>query len=271
MKFAFDHLVFFSNKPEDALLPLKNKGIHAVNGGRHENWGTYNSLAYFGLSYIEFLGVEKLDIAEQQDDNRLVTEIVEKLVGKKQEGPAKIAIRTNNLDELAAKFKEAGFTVYGPLPGERTRSDGQVINWSLLFPESKTSELSLPFFIQWEKSDEERLAEIEEQGLVGTHTAGNPTFTNAAFVVRDLEKTLQEWGRLVDLPVSAEFTDLALNARCKTLKLAGTELLFCTPIGEGIAQKVLQEKGETPFMVTLNGTKQEQMYEMQDAYWRFED
>ncbi|GHH99526.1 VOC family protein [Neobacillus kokaensis] len=269
MEFAFDHLVIFSNKPENAILPLKNIGIHAVNGGRHENWGTYNSLTYFGLSYIEFLGVENPSIAEQQEDNRLVTEIVEKLVHETKEGPAKIAIRTNQLEELAEKFKHEGFKVYGPLPGERIRADGQVIKWSLLFPESNTSELSLPFFIQWEKTDEERHAEFEEQGLIGAHPAGNLTFDNVVFVVRDLEKTLQGWGKLLDLPISEEYIDPVLNARCKTLKLAGTGLVFCTPMGDGFAQTVLQEKGETPFLVTLNGTKQEQLFKMQEGYWRF--
>ncbi|MCM3571026.1 VOC family protein [Neobacillus mesonae] len=269
MDFEFDHLVFFSNKPEDTIGPLKQKGIHAVNGGRHENWGTYNSLTYFGLSYIEFLGVEHLSISEQQEENRLVTEIVEKLIHQHREGPAKLAIRTNQLDELAERFKAEGFMVYGPLPGERVRGDGKIIKWSLLFPESKTSELSLPFFIQWEKTDEERLAEFQEQGLTGSHTTGNPTFFHVGIVVRDLEKTLQEWRKLVDLPVTEAFLDTDLNARCQILKLAGTELLFCTPLGEGIAQKVLHEKGETPFLVNLNGTEQEQLYELMGGFWRF--
>lgn len=270
MDFAFDHLVFFSNKPEDALLPLKNKGIHAVNGGRHENWGTYNSLTYFGLSYIEFLGVENLSIAEQQRENRLVTQITEQLVKTDREGPAKIAIRTNHMEELAEKLTAEGFTVYGPLPGERVRADGQVIKWSLLFPESNSSELPMPFFIQWEKPDEERLGEFKEQALLESHTAGKLTFANVGFVVRDLEKTLEEWQKLVNLPITEEFNDPALNARCRTVKLPGTELLFCTPLGEGLTQKVLRENGETPFLVTLTGASQEQLFEMLNGYWRFQ-
>lgn len=269
MNFAFDHLVFFSNKPEETILPLKNKGIHTVHGGRHEHWGTYNSLAYFGLSYIEFLGIERLSLAEQEKENRLVTQIVEQLAKKHREGPAKIAIRTNDLSELAEKFKAEGFTVYGPLPGERVLADGEVIKWSLLFPESNNSELSLPFFIQWEKTDEERLAELKEQGLIGAHTAGNPKLASVGFVVHDLEKTLDEWGRLVKLPITKEYMDQSFNARCKNVELLGTELAFCTPLGEGIAQNVLQEKGETPFLVTLKDTHQQQQFEMLNGIWRF--
>ncbi|WP_042357181.1 VOC family protein [Bacillus rubiinfantis] len=266
---AFDHLVFLKNKPEEAITPLKDSGIHAVNGGRHQNWGTYNSLTYFGLSYIEFLGVENQAVAEQQRENRLVVETVDKLLREGMEGPAKIAIRTDRIQELAEQLEHAGFTVYGPLPGERTRADGQVIKWSLLFPESNQTELSLPFFIQWEKSDEERLAEFKEQGLVGAQTTGSPQFAHVGFAVRDLEETVGLWEKLLNLPISEEFVDDELQARCKTIKLPGTELVFCSPLGEGMVQTVIQERGECPFLVTLRDTKRERLLELFAGYWKF--
>ena len=270
MNFSFDHLVWFFEKPEEAILPLKYKGIRAVNGGRHETWGTYNSLTYFGLSYIEFLGIENLLIAEKQEDNRLITHIVQRLSKENQEGPARIAIRTDRIGELAVKLKEEGFTVYGPLPGERVRTDGQVIKWSLLFPESAENDLPLPFFIQWEKSDEERLSEFEQQGLLGSHVEGSPKFDSVGFVVHNLDQTIATWRKLFDLKQSEEFIDSTINARCRKLELSGTKLLFCTPLGEGPAERVLKEKGETPFLVNLVGTKQNHFFEMLNGYWRFQ-
>jgi hypothetical protein len=271
MQFSFDHLVWFSKQPEEALLPLKIRGIHAINGGRHENWGTYNSLTYFGLSYIEFLGIENLLIAEKQEENRLVTQIVEQLAKENREGPAKIAIRTDCIDKLAEKLKEEGFTVYGPLPGERVRADGQVIRWSLLFPENTAANtLSLPFFIQWEKADIERLSNLEEQGLIGSHFAGNPKFESVGFVVHNLEQTIATWKKLFDLKQSEEFIDPTINARCRKLELFGTKLLFCTPLGEGLAEKVLKERGESPFLVNLIDTKQSDCFEMLNGYWSFQ-
>ena len=85
MNFTFDHLVWFYKNPEYAINPLSAKGIHAVKGGRHESWGTYNSLSYFDLSYIEFLGIDHLSIAEQHNENRLVTQIVQQL-GRRKSG-----------------------------------------------------------------------------------------------------------------------------------------------------------------------------------------
>jgi len=57
VEFSFDHLVHFVQNPLGAMEDAKKMGLHAFAGGNHEKWGTYNSLAYFGLSYIEFLGI----------------------------------------------------------------------------------------------------------------------------------------------------------------------------------------------------------------------
>jgi Glyoxalase-like domain len=269
MQLSFDHLVCFLKKPEEAILPLKERGIHAVKGGRHELWGTYNSLTYFGLSYIEFLGIENLSIAERHEDNRLITQIVDQLSKRKQEGPARIAVRTDSITKLTEKFKGKGYKVYGPIPGERVRSDGQVIRWSLLFPENEINELPLPFFIQWEKSDEERFVELEEQGLIDSSELG-AKFVSVGLIVKNLDQTINKWGELINLKPSEEFIDTTINARCRKLDLSGTMLLFCSPIGEGLAEKVLKEKGETTFLVNLSGTNQSQIFEMLDTVWRFQ-
>ncbi|PEL14340.1 VOC family protein [Bacillus sp. AFS017336] len=270
MNLSFDHLVWFFKKPEEAILPLKQKGIHVANGGRHKSWGTYNTLSYFGLNYIEFLGIENLSIAEKHDENRLITQIVEQLAKENREGPATIAIRTNQIEELAIKLKSEGLKVYGPLTGERIRADGQLIKWSLLFPESKEQKVLLPFFIEWEKTDEERYSELEHQGLIGSHELGEAKLESVGFVVNNLEKTLEVWKHLFDLKQGEEYIDTEINARCRILKLSGTNLLFCTPFGEGPAAKILKEKGETPFLVNIMNTNQSRFFEMLDGYWKFQ-
>lgn len=270
MQLFFDHLVWFFKKPEKAISPLKQRGLHVVKGGRHESWGTYNTLTYFGLSYIEFLGIENLSIAEKHGENRLITQIVQQLAKESREGPAKVAIRTNQIEELAIKLKEEGLTVYGPLTGERVRADGQVIRWSLLFPEYAENKVSLPFFIEWEKSDEERYSDLEEQRLIGSHIVGQPKLESVGFVVNDLDQTVEIWSKLFGLKQGEAYIDTEINARCRILELNGTNLLFCTPIGDGPAAKVLKEKGETPFLVNLTDTNQSHFFEMLDGYWRFQ-
>jgi Glyoxalase-like domain len=270
MNFSFDHLVWFHHKPENAITPLSEAGIHVVKGGRHESWGTYNTLSYFGLSYLEFLGIEQIEIAEQHEENRLITQIVQQLSKENKEGPAKIAIRTNQINELAIKLKQDGYTVYGPHPGQRVTADGEVISWSLLFIEDQPNQLSLPFFIQWEKDDKERLSAFKQQGMLGRHRSENSQFESVGFVVRDLEKTIKTWGKLLNLTPSDAFRDEGLHAHCQTLKFPGTNLLFCTPLGEGIAEKVLRERGEAPFHVHLSNTNQSSFFEDLNGYWRFQ-
>jgi hypothetical protein len=270
MKFSFDHLVWFHHKPENAIQPLTEKGIHVVQGGRHESWGTYNTLSYFDLSYIEFLGIERLAVAEQHEENRLISQIVQQLSKENREGPAKIAIRTDQINELAIKLRKDGHTVYGPLQGQRVTANGEVIQWTLLFIEDHPNELSLPFFIQWKKSDKERLSALKEQGLLSRHSGENSKFESVGFVVRDLEESIRTWGKLLNLTPSEEFRDEVLHARCQTLELPGTNLLFCTPLGEGPAEKVLQERGETPFLVSLSKTNQNSFFELLNGYWRFQ-
>ncbi|EIJ78482.1 hypothetical protein PB1_13029 [Bacillus methanolicus PB1] len=67
MSFAFDHLVHFVEEPEEAIAILKENGIYAVEGGVHENCGTYNALSYFDLSYIEFLSTYDRKLVEQTE------------------------------------------------------------------------------------------------------------------------------------------------------------------------------------------------------------
>jgi hypothetical protein len=266
MQFSFDHLVWFSKKPEDAIGPLKQTGIRVIPGGRHETWGTYNTLSYFGLSYLEFLGIENLQLAETYHENRLITHIVEVLPRENGEGPATIAVRTDKIEELAERLKQEGFTVYGPIPGERVTTDGQTIRWSLLFPELDTEDLRMPFFIQWEKADEERHAEFQEKGLL----KGQPKFQSVGFAVHDLENTTTTWGKLLNHTPGEEYIDSNLNASCRKLALEGTELLFCSPLGEGPVATTLKQKGETPFLISLAETGKNQFFEMLNGYWQLQ-
>jgi hypothetical protein len=269
MKLSFDHLVWFHHKPEDVIQPLTDQGIYVVHGGRHESWGTYNTLSYFDLSYIEFLGIEQLSIAEKHKENRLITQIVEQLAKGNQEGPAKIAIRTNQIHELAINLRQDGRTVYGPLPGQRMTAAGEVIRWTLLFIEDHSNQLSFPFFIQWEKSDEERLSAFKEQGMLGRHSGENSKFVSVGFVVKDLDETIRIWGKLLNLTPGEEFRDEVMNARCQILKLPGTNLLFCTPLGKGPAEMALHDRGETPFLVNISQNNQNSFCELLNGHWRF--
>src|SRR5690606_6415512 len=126
-------------------------GIHAVEGGSHPDWGTANTLCYFELSYIEYLGVENPAVAGKARSNPLVRQALEDL--SHGEGPARIALRTDDLAEAARLLEKQGWKTSGPFPGSRTRPDGTLLRWSLLFPEGPAAELHPPFLIRTAHSD----------------------------------------------------------------------------------------------------------------------
>lgn len=111
----FDHLVHaVHGTPEEAAKQMQELGFHTALGGEHTIWGTWNSLSYFDLSYIEFLAVQHEEKAKEAE-NPLVQETVVKLQGG--EGMLQIAIRTDAIEELADKFSKYGLQTIDHLKG----------------------------------------------------------------------------------------------------------------------------------------------------------
>jgi hypothetical protein len=254
MNIAFDHLVHFvKDDPVHAVELVKQHGFHAVAGGRHEAWGTYNGLCYFDLSYIEFLAVENPIVARQATDNDLIRQALRELAVA--EGLGRVAIRTDDIRQLAEYMRKQGLAVTGPLPGSRTRADGSVIKWSLLFPEYDAGKLPLPFFIEWEQPDEQRRLDLQNRQVIAPHPAGELRLSYVAFAVSELEQTVNAWKNCLGLVTGEVFTDSELNARCQEILLPGGNLRFCSPLGSGLVADVLQTRGECPFLVSISGAK----------------
>lgn len=259
MRLSLDHLVhFIDREPQEGVQAMKRLGLHAVAGGRHENWGTYNSLCYFDLTYIEFLAIENRSVAEGEQENGLIKQIVAELPGG--EGVGQIALRTNRIGELAEHFQEMGLQTTGPLPGSRTRSDGSVINWQMLFVDSEHSGPTLPFFIQWAQSDQERRSDLTSRGIIAPHPAGELNVQHVAYAVRELADHVANWQSWFGFQAGEPFIDNELNAVCQALHCDGGNILFCAPQGPGMVADALASRGEKPFLVRLTGSgaKQEQ-------------
>jgi hypothetical protein len=130
MKLKLDHIVhFIDRQPHEAVEKLKAEGIYASMGGRHPLWGTFNSVAYFQSSYIEFLAVEDASIAVSSD-NPLIQQLTKGV--KKGERIGQICFRTDHIQALQEKFTENGLNSVIH-EGRRTRNDGKLIQWKMLF------------------------------------------------------------------------------------------------------------------------------------------
>lgn len=258
--FQFDHIVHFVDKPEEVIEELKKAKIHAVEGGAHENKGTYNALSYFDLSYIEYLGTYDRSLVVQLGSPR--HGLTETLLKKNfEEGLVRFSIRTTDIEGVAKHLQEQELTVVGPEPLYRKRPDGSIISWKLLFVGEENNSLKLPFIIQWDDDDDKRRLEQIEHGVIGKQPE-NLKFAGVTFAVVDAEYTAKKWSKYLGLELEKAYVDSDLNAYVYVLTLPGGDLFFTSPIGAGVVADVLKKRGESPFQVNLSGAEEARTFEL---------
>lgn len=265
--FQFDHFIHFVNSPEKAKEALQEIGLHAVNGGRHEHHGTYNTLSYYGLSYIELIGVFDKSLVEDQAeyDHSLRATIV---ASDYKEGGARIALRSKDLEADAERFKKLGLEVVGPTPLSRTRPDGSVVSWKLLFVGKKGVYPELPFFIEWDESDEDRLKDLKERGTIAEHPLGDVTLQSVGIATKDISTVVENWSEYLQLEIGDSYIDESLNAKAQVLHLEGGNIVFYEPLGEGKVKEIIETHGEKPFLIQFKNAKEEKDIEVFGAIYR---
>ncbi|HHT7239735.1 MULTISPECIES: VOC family protein [Bacillus] len=248
---AFDHLVHAVHcTPEEAAKQIQALGFHTALGGEHTNWGTWNSLCYFDLSYIEFLAVQHEEKAKEAE-NPLVQETVVKL--QNGEGMLQIAIRTDAIEELVVKFSKHGLHTIGPFEGKRVRKDGHLLEWKMLFVKQEVDGPKLPFFIQWNETDEERRHDLRKIGMIAEHQNKVEEIETIHYAVKNVRETVQKWNEVMGLTVSAVIRNEKWNAECQSVSFGNISVQFCEPIGEGLVKERLMQYGEYPFAVGFKG------------------
>lgn len=242
MSLQFDHLVQQVASPEDTKAFLNEHHIHTVNGGQHTMWGTYNTLSYFGLTYIEQIAVYNRDLFE--DAAKLPYSLHHSFKrGKEQFGFSRIALRTTNIEGEAKRLRALGFEVYGPDACSRTRPDGSVIEWKLLHFGKPNLAIDFPFFIEWADEDSERLAQLKKGGALDTQQS--LSMTSVQFVVRNVDETVALWQDVLQLPAAT------LHETYTSLYLPNMRLDFYDDT------EILADNKEGPFAVTLTDSTRE--------------
>lgn len=267
MQFKFDHLVHFTDKPEDTKEELKALGLHVVDGGRHEDGGTYNTLTYFDLSYIELIGVFDRKLAESDAEKYSLRDTFQK--NHFEDGMSKVAFRSDNLCRDRAYFESLGLEVHGPLPLSRERPDGSVLSWKLLYIGDGEDHLGLPFFIEWGEPDDARREDLTEQKTLGIHERGALYVDSVGMAVKDSEATMKKWASYFNLVPGEVFYDASLAATGHRLNLGGGDIVFYTPDKDGVVSRVLNDRGETPFMVDIGGAEDQGQFEVKNGLYRF--
>ncbi|AIY04316.1 hypothetical protein Plano_0351 [Planococcus sp. PAMC 21323] len=157
-----DHIVHFVQKnPKETVSQWRAQGLPASPGGQHINWGTQNVLLYLKNCYIEWLSVERHEVATDVDHP------LTRLLMHDQVGFGTICLRTKAIGELNQDLQERGIETTGVLDAERRTEEGELIKWKMLFiKEPISTKLPTPFFIEWQESDEQRYHKLREKGVV---------------------------------------------------------------------------------------------------------
>lgn len=248
MNLTLDHIVhFIKGEPAAAAEKWRDHGYKAIPGGSHENWGTYNSLLYIGHSYLEFLSIEKNEIA-LRTDNPLIKQLTEEIPNGG--GIGQICFRTNNIEELQAELTKKGIETLPIFDGSRKRGDGSILSWKMLFIK-KNPDYKFPFFIDWGMEDDKRFAELRQLGLIDEKLCDKKI--SAVYIASmDCEKSASAWQEI--LPASD--ADIYINSdgqeKRASIRIGSVNIIFCQPLsGHGRTREVLIKRGEKPFAVQL--------------------
>ncbi len=202
-----DHVVYFTEKePAQMVAEQQEVGRHAVVGGRHEKWGTHNALLYAKNAYVEWLSVEKMEIAEKVD-HPLTKLLLHDL--EQGDGWGTICLSVDGIEQFNEEVENKGFCTSGVLDAQRRTADGQLRKWKMLFVDQPVSnELPYPFFIEWEESEETRFSMLCESG---TFTSNNEKLEimECIFSVDDPLRESAEWAILLSQKVG-NADDIAL-------------------------------------------------------------
>lgn len=157
-----DHVVYFTAKsPKEVVKEQKAIGRHAVIGGSHERWGTYNALMYVKNAYVEWLSIEDKAVAEKAN-HPLPGQLLHD-----GEGWGTLCFSVHAIEMFNEKLQMKGFQTSGVLSAERKTVHGEVRKWKMLFVDQPISEqLPLPFFIEWEEEEAVRLEKLRADGTI---------------------------------------------------------------------------------------------------------
>lgn len=173
---VIDHLVLAGRDVTAGVADLARKsGVECAVGGKHDGWGTHNSLASLGTAFLEVIGVDPdqpepdqprpfgIDSMTEDDGFRLVTAAIRPSPGQ-------------TAQELVDIFTAHGFNP-GPLnEASRQTPDGSTLTWHLTSPSVLHLDGLVPFIIDW--GDTPHPADSTPPGLtIDAMVVGHPNAT----------------------------------------------------------------------------------------------
>ena len=138
-----DHILWAApDLDEGSRLFESLTGLAPARGGSHPGFGTRNSLVSLGDgTYFEIIAPDP--------DQSLTGNRGEQIAALARPGLLTFALRCNELSTIRTAAESAGLTIEGPVAMSRTRLDGVVLAWSILYLHHDVLREAVPFVIDW--------------------------------------------------------------------------------------------------------------------------
>ena len=242
----FDHAVIAVRGLDGAAALWRDRlGFDAQLGGRHTGRGTYNAIVRFGLDYVELISIyDHAEVEARGEPNALA---LAALLESAEGGLLGFALASDDLAADTVRLRGAGFDVAGPTPMERLRPDGRLLQWRLAVPAGGSWGTPLPFFIQWDVPDDERL----RWEPPGRHANGVLTIVAMAIAVRELDPWIDVYARQIGLTLVDRGPAPGLEADRARFRVGRTAIELLSPSGPGLVADAVSARGECPWQITL--------------------
>lgn len=239
----FDHAVIAARDLDRARRNFSESlGFEVYPGGRHTGLGTENALIRFGLDYLELLAIYDREEVRAAGISR---EALAEFLVDREGGLLGFALATDDIDALAAQFRQSGLEATGPYAMQRQRPDGVVLRWRLLIPGGTAWRRPWPFFIQWDMEDSARLA-LE---VPGKHPVGAQRVRGVTMLVREAAAGRRLYESQIGLvPV---FEDDTEDGPFVTYRVGDFTIDVMCPVAGSEAARFLDENGEGLYQVLL--------------------
>ena len=198
MLVGIDHLVVaVPDLDEAAELLAQGLGIESGGGGVHPSLGTANRLAWFGDSYLELLAITDPEAAVA---SWLGAPAIKLLADQGTGGFVTFALASDDIEADLAGAAAIGSPIDGPPPGERRRSAGEVVRWTLAMPPTVGPDKP-PFLIQHDLDGAEWRPADQQARLAAVHPLGGPVrLVSLTIDVADPPAVVASYRSILGLP-----------------------------------------------------------------------
>jgi hypothetical protein len=264
--FRIDHVVILVDELASAMDDYRKLGFTVIPGGEHPAWGSHNAL--IGLadgSYIELIAFRGRvsDLGQRASKEALADRLhlrgrspVECRVLAWQapmEGIVDFALLSADIERDIARAAQRGLAIEGPLPGGRTRPDGQDVRWHLGMPRT----YDVPFLCGDVTPRSLRVPEAE----ACRHANGVIGIDHISVVSADMDATVMRYRAL---GISPEYFDYIWpETRTAEFRIGGVPMTVLSPAGPlSPAWEALAPRGQGLFRVDLRNTRHEDFEHM---------